>query len=59
MHKIDITNAVNEVMYLYEKYGKKDYIGEPVSQIEHMCQCAQLAEANGAVYCTNMVWHLS
>ena len=33
---------------MYEKYGKKDYIGEPVSQIEHMCQCAQLAEANGA-----------
>ncbi len=48
MHKIDITNVANEVMYLYEKYGKKDYIGEPVSQIEHMCQCAQLAEANGA-----------
>jgi phosphonate degradation associated HDIG domain protein len=28
-------------------YGNADYIGEPVSQIEHMCQCAQLAEASG------------
>lgn len=28
---------------LYEKYGKADYIGEPVSQIEHMSQAAQLA----------------
>lgn len=25
-------------------YGNEDYIGEPVSQIEHMCQCAQLAQ---------------
>jgi putative nucleotidyltransferase with HDIG domain len=29
-------------------HGSEDYIGEPVSQIEHMCQCAQLAEAEGA-----------
>ncbi|GMQ24607.1 HD domain-containing protein [Algoriphagus sp. oki45] len=32
---------------LYEKFGKEDYIGEPVSQIEHMCQSAQLAEIQG------------
>ncbi|EAZ80226.1 phosphonate degradation HD-domain oxygenase [Algoriphagus machipongonensis] len=32
---------------LYEKYGDDDYIGEPVSQIEHMCQSAQLAEKEG------------
>jgi len=37
--------TVNEIMFLYERYGSKDYIGEPVSQIEHMCQCAQLAAA--------------
>jgi len=36
-----------EVFDLYEKYGKADYIGEPVSQTEHMCQAAQLAEAEG------------
>lgn len=39
--------AVDEVFSLYEQYGAADYIGEPVSQIEHMCQAAQLAEAEG------------
>jgi phosphonate degradation associated HDIG domain protein len=43
-----IAETVNEIMFLYERYGSEDYIGEPVSQIEHMCQCAQLAEADGA-----------
>jgi phosphonate degradation associated HDIG domain protein len=38
---------VDEVFELYEQYGNADYIGEPVSQIEHMCQAAQLAEAEG------------
>jgi phosphonate degradation associated HDIG domain protein len=38
---------VAEVFSLYEKYGEEDYIGEPVSQMEHMCQSAQLAEKEG------------
>ena len=38
---------VDEVFELYEQYGNADYIGEPVSQMEHMCQAAQLAEAEG------------
>lgn len=38
---------VDEVFGLYEKFGQADYIGEPVSQIEHMCQSAQLAEKAG------------
>lgn len=38
---------VDEVFELYRQFGKSDYIGEPVSQIEHMCQSAQLAEAEG------------
>jgi len=38
----------DEIIGLYTKYGNEDYIGEPVSQIEHMCQCAQLAEVSGA-----------
>ncbi len=42
-----VLNRVDEIMYLYIKYGSEDYIGEPVSQIEHMCQCAQLAEIKG------------
>jgi 2-amino-1-hydroxyethylphosphonate dioxygenase (glycine-forming) len=40
-------SIVNEIFELYEKHGSEDYIGEPVSQIEHMCQAAQLAEAEG------------
>ncbi|MEO6134941.1 MAG: HDIG domain-containing metalloprotein [Ginsengibacter sp.] len=35
----------DEIMSLYDNYGNEGYIGEPVSQIEHMCQCAQLAES--------------
>lgn len=35
------------IMALYHQYGDEDYIGEPVSQVEHMCQCAQLAEEEG------------
>jgi len=31
---------------LYTKYGDYDYIGEKVSQIEHMIQAAMLAEEN-------------
>lgn len=37
----------NEVFALYEQHGDEDYIGEPVSQIEHMSQAAALAEAEG------------
>jgi len=44
----EIVQSADEIISLYEKHGNEDYIGEPVSQIEHMCQCAQLAEAAGA-----------
>lgn len=47
MEKNEILHNVEEIMGLYEQYGSDDYIGEPVSQIEHMCQCAQLAESAG------------
>ncbi|MEN0055976.1 MAG: phosphonate degradation HD-domain oxygenase [Mucilaginibacter sp.] len=39
--------VVNEVFSLYEKFGNEDYIGEPVSQLEHMSQAAALAQAEG------------
>lgn len=39
--------TVEEIFSLYEKYGHADYIGEPVSQIEHMSQAAQLAIMEG------------
>lgn len=39
--------VVNEIFSLYEKYGDSDYIGEPVSQLEHMSQAAAFAEEEG------------
>jgi 2-amino-1-hydroxyethylphosphonate dioxygenase (glycine-forming) len=47
MNQEQAVNICNEVFSLYENYGNADYIGEPVSQLEHMCQAAQLAEAGG------------
>ena len=38
---------ISEVFALYERFGSADYIGEPVSQIEHMAQSAQLAAKEG------------
>lgn len=40
--------VADEIVSLFEKFGDQDYIGEPVSQIEHMCQCAALAEEAAA-----------
>ncbi len=40
-------DIVDEVFALYEKHGGEDYIGEPVSQLEHMSQAAVLAEEEG------------
>ena len=40
-------DVVDEIFSLYEKYGSADYIGEPVSQVEHMYQAAELAEKEG------------
>ncbi|PAU57124.1 phosphonate degradation HD-domain oxygenase [Pseudomonas sp. PICF141] len=39
--------VIAEVFGLYERFGGNDYIGEPVSQIEHMSQAAELAMAEG------------
>jgi len=39
--------VIAEVFALYERFGGSDYIGEPVSQIEHMSQAAELATAEG------------
>lgn len=49
---MQLTNQTPEqitrfIIGLYEQYGGEDYIGEPVSQVEHMCQCALLAEEEG------------
>jgi phosphonate degradation associated HDIG domain protein len=39
--------SVEEVFSLYENFGRSDYVGEPVSLIEHMSQSAQLAMNGG------------
>ena len=39
--------TVDDLFALYEAHGSADYIGEPVSQLEHMWQAAALAEAEG------------
>ncbi len=44
---MQIEQNVDEILSLYKNFGGEDYIGEPVSQIEHMCQCAQLAQKEG------------
>ncbi len=45
--KPSIDEKLDEVFALYKKYGNADYIGEPVSQLEHMSQSAQLAINEG------------
>ena len=35
---------ITDLFELYNKYGKYDYIGEKVSQVDHMIQAAMLAE---------------
>jgi phosphonate degradation associated HDIG domain protein len=39
----NIEKKVDEILELYTRFGDEDYIGEPVSQLEHMSQTAQLA----------------
>ncbi|MFQ6573503.1 phosphonate degradation HD-domain oxygenase [Pseudomonas sp. UM16] len=39
--------VVSELFALYQQHGDEDYIGEPVSQLEHMSQAAQLALDEG------------
>jgi len=47
MKQVVIAENVKEIFALYEQHGNDDYIGEKVSQIEHMTQAAQLAEEEG------------
>jgi 2-amino-1-hydroxyethylphosphonate dioxygenase (glycine-forming) len=42
-----IDQVAKEIFGLYERFGGEDYIGEPVSQLEHMSQSAQLAMREG------------
>lgn len=42
-----IESVLDQVFEPYLKHGADDYIGEAVSQIEHMSQCAELARLQG------------
>jgi predicted HD phosphohydrolase len=41
-------NVYQEIRDLYETYGQTDYIGEPITQLDHAMQCAKCAEEAGA-----------
>lgn len=41
------SEVIDEIFELYARFGQADYIGEPVSQIEHMSQSARLAMGGG------------
>ncbi|NIF25635.1 HDIG domain-containing protein [Pantoea sp. Tr-811] len=41
------TQIIDTTFALYERHGSDDYIGEAITQLEHMSQAAQLAMAEG------------
>jgi 2-amino-1-hydroxyethylphosphonate dioxygenase (glycine-forming) len=43
----EVENITDEIMGFYEKHGGEEYAGEKITQLEHMVQAAQLAEAQG------------
>jgi len=47
MPNVSVETSVVEVFELFTKHGNADYIGEAISQLEHACQTAQLAEKEG------------
>jgi len=46
-HRGDPNHPIGKLFALLHDRGHEDYFGEPVSQLEHACQCAQIAEENG------------
>lgn len=44
----DVQSAVKEIFAIIRGLGNSDYLGEPVSQLEHCLQCAALAQASNA-----------
>ena len=47
MTDAEIDKTVEELFDMITNSGEADYIGENVSQLEHMCQAAEFAEAQG------------
>ncbi|EQM77394.1 HD domain-containing protein [Stutzerimonas stutzeri] len=46
--RVNAEAAIAEVFALCRLQAEVDYIGEPISQLEHMVQAAELAQADGA-----------
>jgi phosphonate degradation associated HDIG domain protein len=44
---MDIDKAVEDLFQMIANSGEADYIGENVTQLEHMCQAAEFAEEQG------------
>ena len=42
-----IDKTVEEIFEMISNSGEADYIGENITQLEHMCQAAEFAEAQG------------
>lgn len=47
MNESDINKTVEDLFAMITNSGEADYIGEDVTQLEHMCQAAEYAEAQG------------
>lgn len=47
MNRNEAKQVADEIIEMYSKHGGEEYAGEPVSQLEHMVQAAQLAEQQG------------
>lgn len=48
MSHLKLEASIENVFSLYIQFGENDYIGEPVSQLEHMCQAAMIAMKENA-----------
>ncbi|ETI23795.1 hypothetical protein G647_05601 [Cladophialophora carrionii CBS 160.54] len=46
--KLGASKATSQIFEILNTHGQSDYIGEPISQIEHSLQCAYLAAQNSA-----------
>jgi phosphonate degradation associated HDIG domain protein len=45
---ITMNEIIDDIFSLYTLHGDEDYIGEPVSQLEHMLQAGELARLSAA-----------
>jgi 2-amino-1-hydroxyethylphosphonate dioxygenase (glycine-forming) len=47
MEKEKASAFADEIIELYKKHGGNEYYGEPVTQLQHACQSAELAKDQG------------